>query len=149
MAIAVAERFNRQDRRKQAAERAKQQPLKAHVFSLRANLRVIAALGTAAALFTGLLYAAGAKAASAPAMITPGKFDVTASGAATYSIPIVIPPGTAGMVPQLSLQYLSQSGDGILGLGWMMTGLPTISRCPLIRSTATPTASAPAPTTNT
>ena len=79
-----------------------------------------------------LLLSCGSKvwAASPPAMIVPGQFNVTETGAATYSIPIVVPPGTAGMVPALALNYSSQSGDGIEGLGWTLTGLPSISRCP-------------------
>ncbi len=34
------------------------------------------------------------------------------------------------MVPALSLEYSSQSGDGLEGLGWALTGLPSIGRCP-------------------
>ena len=40
-----------------------------------------------------------------PAMIVPGQFNVGATGAATYTVPIAVPPGTAGMVPALSLDY--------------------------------------------
>jgi RHS repeat-associated protein len=67
---------------------------------------------------------------SPPAMIVPGQFNVSATGAASYSIPIAVPPGSGGMAPALSLQYSSQSGDGIEGLGWTLGGLPSISRCP-------------------
>ena len=69
-------------------------------------------------------------AGSPPAMITPGQFNVSANGAATYSIPIAVPPGTAGMVPALSLDYSSQQSNGIVGIGWSLSGLPSISRCP-------------------
>ena len=59
-----------------------------------------------------------------------GSFRVSESGAAVYSIPLVVPPGTAGMAPNLSLNYNSQSGNGPLGVGWSLGGLSSISRCP-------------------
>ncbi len=34
------------------------------------------------------------------------------------------------MAPALSLEYSSQSGDGLEGLGWTLSGLPSIGRCP-------------------
>jgi hypothetical protein len=61
---------------------------------------------------------------------TPGNFGVTESGAATYSIPITVPPGTAGMEPNLSLDYSSQRSNGIAGIGWLISGLSAITRCP-------------------
>lgn len=42
--------------------------------------------------------------------------DVLAGGS-TYSIPIVIPPGTNSVVPSISVNYNSMAGNGILGVG--------------------------------
>ncbi len=68
-------------------------------------------------------------AASAQQMTLPGSFAVNSNGAATYDIAIAVPPGIAGMVPSLKLSYSSQNGNGILGVGWTLSGLPSVSRC--------------------
>jgi len=34
------------------------------------------------------------------------------------------------MVPSLSLEYSTQSGDGVIGVGWTLNGLSSITRCP-------------------
>jgi RHS repeat-associated protein len=60
----------------------------------------------------------------------PGKFSVSSAGAAEYDVPIAVPPGTNGLVPTLSLSYSSQNSDGTVGIGWALTGLMTITRCP-------------------
>ena len=59
-----------------------------------------------------------------------GSARVSNSGASTYAIKIAVPPGTAGAAPDLSFAYTSQSNDNdLLGVGWSITGLPTIERC--------------------
>lgn len=60
---------------------------------------------------------------------TAGNFRVDESGAATYSVPIATAAGTAGVVPQVSLNYSSSAGNGIAGRGWSIGGLTAISRC--------------------
>ena len=54
--------------------------------------------------------------------------EVSSSGAFTYSYPIDIPAGTNGMQPNFSLNYNSQTGNGMIGMGWSLSGLQTISR---------------------
>ena len=59
----------------------------------------------------------------------PGSLDVGNSGNAVYSMPLAVPPGTAGMQPNLSLNYSSDAPNGMVGLGWSLGGLSTIHRC--------------------
>jgi hypothetical protein len=78
----------------------------------------------------GLLLCLPALAQTTVAGPTPGSFRVTESGAAEYRIPLRVPPGIAGMEPKLALAYNSQSGNGLLGVGWNLEGLSSITRCP-------------------
>ena len=56
-------------------------------------------------------------------------FDVTSSGAATWRMAFEVPPGRRGMAPAIGIAYSSQSGSGLLGLGFSITGLSSVSRC--------------------
>ncbi len=51
-------------------------------------------------------------------------------GAASYEIPIAVPPGRRGMQPGVSLNYSSRAGNGIAGMGWSLSGLSSLHRCP-------------------
>ena len=64
-----------------------------------------------------------------------GQFSVSASGTPTYSYPITVPPGIAGMEPKLSLYYSGSTANGPLGVGWSIQGISTMSRCGSIRAT--------------
>ncbi len=80
-----------------------------------------------------LMWAAMAATWSASAtaqMQMPGSFAVNERGAATYTIPIQLPPGVAGVEPKLALIYNSHRGNGLLGVGWALSGLSAIARCP-------------------
>jgi RHS repeat-associated protein len=91
--------------------------------SLRgAILRAVAALSLVAC-FSGI-------ARATEGMTVPGGGSVDYRGQYEYTVPLVVPPGTAGMVPSLALHYSSENNDGIIGYGWELTGLAAITRCP-------------------
>ncbi|MDR2834780.1 MAG: FG-GAP-like repeat-containing protein, partial [Bacteroidales bacterium] len=67
---------------------------------------------------------------SLPVGAISGASGVSPSGAATYEIPIFASPGIGGVEPKISIVYNSQSGNGILGQGWQLSGLSSISLSP-------------------
>lgn len=54
---------------------------------------------------------------------------VLPDGGASYSIPLEVPPGTAGVAPALAFTYVSRAEEGLLGRGWSIAGLSKITRC--------------------
>ncbi|MBI3186774.1 MAG: VCBS repeat-containing protein, partial [Gammaproteobacteria bacterium] len=58
-----------------------------------------------------------------------GEFSVSPGGAATYSIPVEIPPGISGMQPQVSIVYDSSAENGLLGMGFVLSAQSEITRC--------------------
>jgi RHS repeat-associated protein len=52
---------------------------------------------------------------------------VLSSGTATFSVPIAVAPGRAGVQPTLALAYSTSGGNGPVGFGWGL-GVPFISR---------------------
>lgn len=85
----------------------------------------------AAPLAVGLVVASGvADVAMGAVGRTPGEVLVTANGAGVYRIPLSLPPGTNGLAPELALVYDHTAGNGLMGVGWDVTGLSAITRCP-------------------
>lgn len=81
---------------------------------------VVAALASFASTALGQITVAG---------VTPASARITEAGAAAYTIPIRVPPGSAGLEPRLALTYNSQGINGLLGAGWSLSGLSTVYRC--------------------
>lgn len=76
------------------------------------------------------IYHSSAQITTFPVGSLPGNIDVSSSGAAVYTIPLEVVPGTQGTQPNLSLYFNNQSGWGPLGLKWNISGLSAISRVP-------------------
>lgn len=60
---------------------------------------------------------------------TVSEFHVDESDAMNYTVPLYVPPGSAGFAPQLSLEYSSRGARGPLGPGWGIGGLSSVTLC--------------------
>ncbi len=58
-----------------------------------------------------------------------GALSIDEDGAARYNLPLQMPPGRGGLEPNLAFAYSSRGGDGPLGLGWSLAGVPAIAVC--------------------
>lgn len=65
---------------------------------------------------------------SRPVGSIPYTYNVTPIGSAACNIPIFMPTGTNGMVPNISVSYSSLNPMGQLGAGWDISGISSISR---------------------
>jgi len=59
---------------------------------------------------------------------TKGNIEVNRVGQLQFSLPLDLPPGVKSVSPQVSLFYNSESGNGIAGYGWSISGITGISR---------------------
>ena len=86
-------------------------PSRYHANTLNSVTRFVSIAAAVALCVAASLPLGSAQAATTPVGTTPGSFNV-ANGAASYSIPITVPPGINGIAPSLSLTYSSQGGNG-------------------------------------
>ncbi|MCM2311985.1 MAG: FG-GAP-like repeat-containing protein, partial [Steroidobacteraceae bacterium] len=77
--------------------------------------------------------ALGAALAASSAYAAVGRIEaeqgVTPSGSPAYRIPVEVTEGIGGMTPQLAVSYAGPAARSILGVGFALEGLPSISRC--------------------
>ncbi|WP_426484979.1 RHS repeat-associated core domain-containing protein [Flavobacterium sp. 2] len=59
---------------------------------------------------------------------TKGELQISASGTATYTLPIATPPSIKNVAPIINLTYNSGVRGGIAGQGWNINSISTISR---------------------
>lgn len=61
---------------------------------------------------------------------TTDKLTVSLSGAASYNMPIKLPVGIQDITPVIGLSFNSHASNGLVGWGWSISGLSSISRVP-------------------
>lgn len=86
--------------------------------------RVICAAGICLALMWSRGALAGLESGA-----TPGEAQVAADGTAHLRVPLALTPGPGGLAPQLAIEWSSARRGGLLGQGWDLLGLSSITRC--------------------
>lgn len=59
---------------------------------------------------------------------TKGNLEVNSGGQLSFTLPIALPPGVKSVAPQINLNYISGSGNGVAGYSWNIGGITGISR---------------------
>jgi len=59
----------------------------------------------------------------------PDNFSVGPMGNAIYTMPIATAPGSGGLVPDISIGYDSGASNGLLGVGWSISGISVLRKC--------------------
>jgi RHS repeat-associated protein len=98
-------------------------------FSAQINEKLVYDLGSSG-YFNSEIQPPASVNTNSPVGCTIGSPSVTATGGATYSLPIFASLGTGGMQPSISIVYNSQGGNGVLGRSWDIAGLSAITRVP-------------------
>ncbi len=75
-----------------------------------------------------LMFRISAQVAANDSGRTPGSLSVSPTGGAIYSVAVDVPPGVNDVAPNISIAYSSQSGNGLAGWGWGLTGVSSITR---------------------
>lgn len=57
------------------------------------------------------------------------QINISGGGTPSYSFGIAVPPGIAGMSPNIGLLYSASTVNGPVGLGWAIQGISMITRC--------------------
>lgn len=67
--------------------------------------------------------------ATTPVGYLPAATSVSPTGEYRISVSLDVPPGRAGMVPSVSLNYGSSGSDDVAGVGWTLSATSLIARC--------------------
>ncbi len=59
---------------------------------------------------------------------TRGNIEVTKGGQLQFSLPLDLPAGVKSVAPSIDLVYTSESGNGVAGYGWSISGITAITR---------------------